>query len=407
MSTLGEDGPVRTDLWHQSFCVDFQYPVVFTEHVFAPHNPALADLIDRRREARQHRVMAFIDEGLAAAQPGLADAMDAYAAAHAGVFKMDDRPRLVPGGERAKNSWTLVGDLLSTIGRRHLCRQSVVLAVGGGSTLDIVGLVAALAHRGVRLIRVPTSVLSQNDAGVGVKNGIDFEGMKNFAGAFAPPFGVLIDPTFLKTLPDSYWYGGLAEAFKVAIITDRALFDELRACADALGHRDETVMAAVVKRSAVRHLEHIRDSGDPFEFGEARPLDFGHWSAHRLEILSDYKLGHGQCVGVGVALDTFYAWAKGYLTADERDDIVGTMRRAGVRIWTDLLEARGSDGQMQLLRGLEDFREHLGGRLNVTLPCGIGNKIEVHEMDADLIAQGVAWLRAGYRTTGQSDGSRH
>lgn len=129
----------------------------------------------------------------------------------------------------------------------------------------MVGFVTALVHRGLRLVRMPTTVLAQNDAGVGVKNGMNEHGVKNFLGTFAPPFAVVNDAAFLETLPDEHWRGGISEAFKVAIIKDRAFFEFLVRSAPRLRAREANAMEALVKRCAVLHLEHIASSGDPFE----------------------------------------------------------------------------------------------------------------------------------------------
>ncbi|MFW6133345.1 MAG: 3-dehydroquinate synthase, partial [Planctomycetota bacterium] len=274
-----------------------------------------------------------------------------------------------------------------------LDRQSFVVAVGGGALLDMVGFAASIVHRGLRLVRVPTTTLGQNDAGIGVKNGMDEHGQKNFVGTFAPPFAVVNDATFLTTLRDRDWIGGAAEAFKVAIIKDAAFFDFLCDRAGALRRRDLPAMEALVRRCALLHLEHIRDGGDPFEFGSARPLDFGHWSAHRLETLSRYRMGHGQAVAVGIALDTMYAARKRLLTEAQAERISAALSACGLPVWCDELGARDADGRLEVLAGLEQFREHLGGRLCVTLPDGIGRRIEVHELDADLLAECVDELR--------------
>lgn len=243
------------------------------------------------------------------------------------------------------------------------------------------------------MIRVPTTVLAQNDAGVGVKNGIDHRGMKNFAGTFAPPFAVLVDSRFLETLPEKYWTGGIAEAFKVAIIKDAGFFDFLCRNSGKLNKKDETAINTLVKRCAVLHLDHIRNNGDPFEFGSARPLDFGHWSAHKLEVLSGYEIGHGQAVSIGIAMDSYYAAEIGLITKSERDTIVDALDKTGLPVWSDFLEKRTAEGGLEILEGLREFQEHLGGELNITLPDGIGQKVEIHEMDQDIIKAAICYLK--------------
>ncbi len=380
--------------YHQRISVDYNYPVEFARDILNPDNPLLANTLDRLKEGRRHRVQAFIDSGVVKAWPDISDRLRAYAAAYPEIIDLVHDPETVQGGERAKNSRQAAEQVMESIADHHLCRQSFVLAIGGGSALDIIGLAATLVHRGLRQIRIPTTVLAQNDSGVGVKNGIDAYGVKNFAGTFAPPFAVLIDPTFLTTLEDRYWIGGLGEAFKVALIKDAAFFDYLCRHADALRQRDAEVIEEVVRRSAILHLEHIRDGGDPFEFGASRPLDFGHWSAHRLEVMSGYELSHGYAVAIGVALDAFYAQATGLISAREFDVIVRAMKATGLAVWSSLLERRDPDGTLTVLRGLADFREHLGGELHVTLPGPIGSGVEINEMDPEIIIRGIQALKA-------------
>jgi len=376
----------------QTFVVPFSYPVWFGHDLFHPDNPTLAATL-AKADGTPARALVYIDQGVADAHPELAEKIGAYFARHADVLQLVGNPRLVPGGEASKRGWQQIRETMTAIGDSRLCRQSFVVAIGGGSMLDGVGFAAALVHRGIRLVRVPTTVLAQDDAGVGVKNGMDEHGMKNFVGAFAPPFAVLNDFDFLRTLPDRYWTGGIAEAFKVALIKDAAFFDSLDRQADALRRRDQTAIEEVVRRCALLHLDHIRTGGDPFEFGSARPLDFGHWSAHKLEMLSDYALGHGQAVAIGMALDCCYAAATGLLAAADRDRILSAFERTGLPLWSPLLEQPAPDGRPLILRGLDEFREHLGGVLTLTLPGPIGNRTEVHALDADQVANAIRFLK--------------
>ena len=343
----------------------------------------------------------YVDSGLADAQPDLVPRIKEYFHARPRRLELAAAPSLVPGGEAAKNSWQAVRDVMWEIGNLHLDRQSYVVAVGGGSVLDMVGFAASIVHRGLRLVRLPSTTLAQNDAGVGVKTGMDEHGQKNFVGTFAPPFAVINDFELLRTLPQEHWIGGVAEAFKVAIIADADFFAFLRDSAAALRDRDQAAMEEAVRRCAILHLRHTATSGDPFEFGSARPLDFAHWSAHRIEMLTGYRVGHGQAVAVGIALDACYAARKGLIDEPQRDAILDALAAAGLPTWDDCLKRRRDDGTLEVLAGLEQFREHLGGALTVTLPDGIGRKVEVHQMSTDWIEDGVRLLHQRSRTPAQ------
>jgi 3-dehydroquinate synthase len=366
--------------------------VYFTHNIFDTDNPLFEETVDRLHENRTHRIMVYVDSGVADTHPDLDKNIKEYFHARPGTLELVGTPVVVQGGEIIKSEWDTVRDLLWTFGNQHMCRQSYVTVIGGGSVLDMVGFAASLVHRGLRLIRIPTTVLAQNDAGVGVKNGMNEHGMKNFMGTFAPPFAVINDFNFLKTLTQEHWTGGIAEAFKVAIIKDKDFFGFLCGNALKLKERDQESMEYLVRKCAVIHLEHIRTNGDPFEFGTARPLDFGHWAAHKLESMSEYSIGHGQAVSIGIALDSFYAMRKGLINESDFQDITLGLAESGLPIWHELLERSAPEG-LEILDGLNQFREHLGGTLTVTLPDSMGQKCEVHQMNYDLIEEGVAELR--------------
>jgi len=398
MMSTGEEFPFER--YDQRLSVPFEYPVYFTRDVFKPGNPLLESVCDRLGEGRRHRTAVYVDAGLVEAQPALPERIKEYFHARPARLELACPPALVPGGEAAKTGWDVVRDVMWTIGNLHLDRQSYVLAVGGGGVLDMVGFAASIVHRGLRLIRVPSTTLAQADAGVGVKNGMDEHGMKNFVGTFAPPFAVLNDFALLGSLADRDWRGGLAEALKVAVIKDADFFEFLAAHAQRLRDRDQALMEQAVRRAAVIHLDHIRGGGDPFEFGSARPLDFGHWVGHKLETLSGLTLGHGQAAAIGIAVDCHVAAERGLLTPEQLERILHAIEGCGLPTWSDLLDRRTADGELEVLAGLEEFREHLGGALTITLPDGIGARREVHHVDAGAVARAVDSLRRRARAGG-------
>ncbi|GGK74225.1 hypothetical protein GCM10011405_22880 [Rufibacter glacialis] len=287
-----------------------------------------------------------------------------------------------------------MGRVLGAINDFGVCRHSYVVAIGGGAVLDMVGFAAATAHRGIRLIRVPTTVLSQNDSGVGVKNSMNAFGKKNFLGTFAPPFAVLNDSGFLLTLEDRDWRGGIAEAVKVALIKDASFYFQIKQNARRLAAREMEPMQDLIFRCAEMHVAHI-GGGDPFEFGSSRPLDFGHWAAHKLEQMTDYKLRHGEAVAIGIALDVMYSKLAGMLSEKECNDILSLLCELGFDLYIPALSQslETSAGKLHILQGLEEFREHLGGQLTIMLLQKIGVGVEVHHLNETLIAEAVDQLR--------------
>jgi 3-dehydroquinate synthase len=382
-----------TAVYRQEFAIRFDYPVYFTERVFERDNPVFEQALCRREARKRHRFAAIIDSNVAACWPALVHEIAAYAQAHADTMDMVAQPEVVPGGEHVKNDPALVTRLQQRLGELAIDRHSYVVGVGGGALLDMVGFVAATTHRGVRHIRVPTTVLAQNDSGVGVKNGINAFGKKNFLGCFAPPHAVLNDFDFLRTLHPRDRIAGIAEAVKVALIRDGVFFEWLESQVDALRNCVPEATARMIRRCAELHMRQIAQGGDPFETGSARPLDYGHWSAHKLEALTAHELRHGEAVAIGLALDSRYSVQVGMLEPGVEERIVDLLKGLGFYLWHPALERRDAQGRWLILEGLREFREHLGGELTITLLREIGRGEEVHVMDEDEILRAIAWLR--------------
>lgn len=362
------------------FDVGFVHRVRFTRDVLHPSNTVLRDLIDLDPESPR-RCAFFVDAGVAAAWPRLVHWIEAYAEAHGDVVRLVTTPEVVPGGEAAKNTRDVVDRVLEVVDRYAICRRSYVIAIGGGAVLDAVGFGAATAHRGVRLVRIPTTTLSQDDSAVGVKNGINAFGKKNFLGSFAAPWGVINDEQFLETLSDRDYRAGLSETVKVGLVRDARYFEHIESVASRLAARETRLVVPVIRRSAELHLRHIVDGGDPFELRIARPLDFGHWSAHKLEQISGFAIPHGEAVGMGVALDCLYSTRSGRLPEAECRRVWRCLAAMGLPLAHPLM-----GNTDVLLGGLEEFREHLGGTLTLTLLRHIGEAEDVHEVDTRLMS---------------------
>lgn len=378
------------DFLQQSFSVRFDYKVFFTSHLFSPGNSLLHEFLSvEKKSDTPPKIFFVLDEGVAAKHPDLAKQIRLYFKQFPSLHLVDEM-MIVPGGEIAKNDEQLFRNIVSAINTHKIDRHSYLVAIGGGSVLDLAGYAAAVSHRGIRHIRIPTTVLSQNDSGVGVKNGINYFNKKNFLGTFAPPVAVFNDFHFLTTLEEVDWLSGISEAIKVALIKDAPFFQWLAENAQPLAKRDMPAMQYLIKRCADLHMQHIR-SGDPFEMGSARPLDFGHWSAHKLEQLTQFNIRHGEAVAIGIALDSVYSHLCGRLSKEALDQIILLIKTLGLGITHPLLNV--DNDKSPLLQGLEEFREHLGGKLTITLLNDIGKGEEVHEMDGNIIRQASQWLK--------------
>ena len=368
----------------QAFTVPFTYQVCFTENIFDRDNATLAKLLNKDKKAKAFFV---IDQGVVDAHPDLPDQIKSYSESFKEDFTLCADPLIVPGGEQAKNEQEHFRTILQATSTFGIDRHSYIIAIGGGAVIDMAGFAAAIAHRGIRHIRIPTTVLAQNDAAIGVKNGINVYGKKNYMGTFAPPYAVINDSAFLKTLSDRDWRSGISEAIKVALIKDPGFYEWMEDHAEHLVDRDMATMEELIYRCAALHLDHIAGK-DPFEFGSSRPLDFGHWAAHKLEHLTDFNVRHGEAVAIGIALDSTYSWLKGLLSQEDLKRIIHLIKTLGFELYVPELSGEA------LLEGLEEFREHLGGELTIMLLEGIGKGVEVHEMDGGFILQSVEKLKS-------------
>jgi len=375
----------------QKFSVSYQYDIHFTSGLFTPENRLLSDFFAARLEGSVPKLLVVIDEGVATHHPALIERIQDYFESETAV-QLVGEIGVVPGGETIKNQSEHVDRIIESVDRYGIDRHSYIMAIGGGAVLDAVGYAATIAHRGIRHLRVPTTVLSQNDSGMGAKNGINYRGKKNFIGTFSPPVAVFNDNLFLLTLNDRAWVSGISEAVKVALIKDAAFFDWIENHAGSLYRRDSDAMDYLIFRCAELHLQHIAGA-DPFEFGSSRPLDFGHWSAHKLEQLSGFEVLHGEAVAIGIALDTVYSVLIGMLPPSDAQRVLTVLQELGLPIFHPLLENTGE--VHPLLAGLEEFREHLGGRLTIMLLKAIGRGVEVHELNEAEVLRAAAALQAG------------
>lgn len=378
------------DFLRQAFDIRFEYRVFFTAGMFDDSNRAFRSFLRETKNPGVVKKMLFVlDEGFLHHHPGLVQQIKTYLQGEADYRLIEDMI-LLPGGELTKNSPAYFEKIITAVHRHGIDRHSYLVAIGGGSVLDVAGYAAAVSHRGIRHIRVPTTVLAQNDSGVGVKNGINYFNKKNFLGTFAPPVAVFNDNRFLTSLDAAEWRSGISEAIKVALIKDAAFFGWLEENAEKMVNRDMAAMQYQIKRCAELHLQHIAGA-DPFESGSSRPLDFGHWSAHKLEQLSDFTIRHGEAVAIGIALDTVYSFLSGRLKETAMKRVLRLIRTLGFALTDPLLEV--SDEKSPLLQGLDEFREHLGGRLTIMLLRDIGQGEEVHEIDPAIVRKASAWIK--------------
>jgi 3-dehydroquinate synthase len=385
---------------HRDIPITYQHRIAFTHGAFDAKNHTLRDLVaDSAGLGEAPKVLILVDDGVAASDPGLLERTQQYFAVHSDAFTLVSEPMSMTSGEACKNDWSLVENIWKAIEYHKICRHSYIIAIGGGAFLDLAGFGAATAHRGIRLIRMPTTTLSQGDGGVGVKNGVNFLGKKNWVGTFSVPFAVVNDLNFLALLPERACRDGIIEAIKVSLIRDKNFYEFIEGHAEELQRLEKAPLEKTIRRSAENHVDHIATSGDPFEYGSTRPLDFGHWVAHKLEQISDFAVTHGEAVAIGMGVDLLYSGIVGILDEPTVERILRLIESVGFTLWSDFLDQQ-ENGSPVILSGLEEFREHLGGKLTITLIPAIGEKLEVHEMDHEAVLEALSQLRGRVKTVG-------
>lgn len=203
---------------------------------------------------------------------------------------------------------------------RKLGRDSVIVAVGGGATTDLVGFVASTYLRGVPLVFVPTTLLGMVDAAIGGKTGVDTPFGKNLVGSFYLPKAIFIDVDFLKTLPDVEMKNGLSEILKYGLIEDVEIWQK---CADWKEELLFLIRASIACKVKVVEKDFEEKSG------LRRILNFGHTVGHALELLSHYHMAHGEAVALGCMAESYLSHHLGYLSKESLDQILGLYLKLG------------------------------------------------------------------------------
>jgi 3-dehydroquinate synthase len=367
------------------FSCKFTHRLRFTANVFAAGNDTLSEILSEQ-SGHCSNVAVFVDANVARSRVNPADEIGNYFKRY--LPEKSPKVLIIPGGEQIKNTQQNFQRILDALEQSRLCRKSFVIAVGGGAVLDAVGFAASITHRGLRLIRIATTTLSQADSAMAVKNGINAFGKKNYMGVFAAPWAIINDEATLETLTTDHWLAGFSEAIKVALLKDPLLFEYIHRNCDRVRSRNLKIAIPIIRRSGRLHFDHITQNGDPFERRDARPLDFGHWSAHKLEQMSGFELSHGQAVAIGIAIDATYANFMGWLCDADHQRILECLNRIGFRLYHRVMRQANT-----LLGGLDEFQEHLGGRLTIPSISRIGETFDIFEINTNQMLAAISYLK--------------
>jgi 2-epi-5-epi-valiolone synthase len=291
----------------------------------------------------------------------------------------------VRSGEPNKTTNTVLG-IFDAIGSLKINRRDPITVIGGGVLTDVVGLAASLYRRGTPYVRVPTTLVGLIDAGVGIKTGMNYNGMKNLIGSYYAPTQVLLDPAFIRTLPERHIRNGLAESIKLGIILDRALFElidaNLREIIDS--HLNSPVGDELIDRSVDGMLNELRRN--LWERELRRLVDFGHTFSPRLELLSNGELLHGEAVAVDMALSCVLAGGRGLMPEDDVIRSIVLLARAGLPVAHRLCTPE------QCSEALAETVRHRDGNQHCPLPTGIGRACFVEDLSGGEIASAVEQL---------------
>jgi len=266
-------------------------------------------------------------------------------------------------------------------------RKDLVVAAGGGIALDTVALACNLFRRGIPCLRLPTTLVAEIDAGIGVKNAINFRQSKSRLGTFSAPYAVIVDPCFLTTLPDRQIRNGLSEALKIALVVDRQLFELIEEHAGYLVRAKlQCAPGAELIRRAIRAML-LELSPNLYERTLDRFPDYGHTFSPIFEFeLSD--LEHGEAVALDMALATALAMILGILDIEDAERILATQHALGLPI------VRAGLTMDMLLRGVYEAKRHRGGQLRMPILRGIGEAMFIDEVTEHQLEEAVAFIRS-------------
>jgi 3-dehydroquinate synthase len=291
--------------------------------------------------------------------------------------------------ERMKTLGT-VERLCATAQEVGLPRTGIFVGIGGGVLLDIVGFASSMFRRGVRFVKIPTTLVGLVDVGVGIKQGVNFGNSKNLVGAFYPPLATIADRTFLATLDARQIRCGVAEILKMALVRDGRLFRALEEHAGELVRsnfaRPHEVADDVMTTAAADMMDEL--CPNLFEEDLRRLVDFGHSFSPTIEAHSEYRIAHGEAVALDMLLSCLLAVHRGKFTEEDLARVVATYESAGLPFWMS-----DCPSETELYEGLAEIRAHRGGRLNLVLPRRIGKGMFVADVTRAEVGRAVGVAR--------------
>ena len=349
---------------------------VFAEDVFGENNAILADTLRAVTGSGNPRIMLVADMNVVQHTEGLGTKIGRYVKAN-GIELMAS-PVVLPGGEKVKcDALRCAFRVATSAVEAKIGANDCIVALGGGTILDVAGWAASQVRGGVKLVRIPTTVASMIEAGFAESAALDCAGVKDSLKVRCVPSAVVIDTRFASTVLDGVWRAGFSEAVRLATVSDAVFLRRLSEIASEFKVRNDAAMVETVKGAIDARMK----CG-----GSA----FGLWSALRLESMSGYKLPHGYAIAIGVTVDTAYAQLRGLITEDERSVVVRALEDCGAM--DGALHSRHLVAQTEaVLRGLDAWNLSYGSE-EVPVLNGLGSSI-VEKIDRDTMKQALNMIK--------------
>ena len=284
-----------------------------------------------------------------------------------------------------------VEDICRAAAESALPRNGLIVAVGGGITLDMAGLAASMFRRGVGYVRVPTTLVGLVDVSVGIKQGVNAFGRKNILGAFFPPTASVNDYSFIRTSPARSIACGLAEIVKIALVRDEGLLNAVerhgRKLLTSAFRSPAAIVASVVHRAETLMMEELGQN--LFETHHARLADFGHTFSPAIETGSGHRIAHGEAVALDMLMSVGIGVAKGLCEADLLDRLTTLLPMLTLPVWDERLPE-----VEDFSRALDAAVAHRGGNLNLVVPTRAGAATFVQHVSPGELTAALEWMRS-------------
>lgn len=257
-------------------------------------------------------------------------------------------------------------------------RDTLLIGLGGGMITDLAGFVAATYCRGIPFIGLPTSLMGMVDASLGGKNGINTLHGKNTIGTIRPPHAVIINPSFLDTLPFNDYHMALSEVVKHALIADQELFDFLQENTSTILAKDKTCITAMIERSVAIKMDVV--NADALELNHREILNFGHTIGHAIEHASNYTISHGEAVAHGLLYESRLSYAMGHLSQHALDAIESLLSELR------LLKGNIALSSTNILEALQHDKKKRGDSIRCVLLASIAKPLIINNSYAQAIS---------------------